>query len=434
MNKNAIVDQAAASPNFRWKPRHTVLLILGITWVATYLERTVMSVAMPYISAEYHLSPLHAGIVLGMFYAGYAVFQVPGGLLADLFGVRIVATMSILWRATFVALTAAASTLAQFVGVRVLFGLGDGVFPACAFKTIATWFPPHERTRANALMLAVMPLGTALAPLAMIPVISLWGWRAAFFALLLPGVLTAALFWIFVKNRPPVDRNDDATAMLPAEKGEAAPVEEKLSKAEVRNVLLRPDVLKYFLVVLTYDTAYWGYWSWLPSYLVNARGLSLTQMGIAASLPSFGGVAGCLVGGWISDKFFSRHRRFPIIVGQLISALLLYLTFTSDTAVKLVIFQTIGGFFLEAFFSTFWALPMTTVSGRLMGVTSGFINMAGQIAAFGAPIVIGFLVAAAGGGYGLTFAFLIGAILLSSLVVLTVSEPSQSKRLVINGV
>lgn len=411
--------------SFRWKARHTVLLILGITWIATYLERTVMSVAMPYIAAEYHLTPLHAGVVLGMFYAGYAIFQVPGGLLADLFGVRIVATVSIIWRAIFVALTAGASNLAQLIGVRILFGLGDGVFPACAFKTIVTWFPARERTRANALMLAVMPLGTALAPLAMIPIISLWGWRAAFLALLIPGVLTAILFWALVKNKTPVSDEHDGTFALASEKEDTSTADEKLSRAELRNILLRPDVVKYFLVVLTYDIAYWGYWSWIPSYLVNDRGFSLTQMGIAASLPSFGGILGCLVGGWISDKYFSRHRRIPIIVGQLISALLLYLTFASGTMVELVIYQTIGGFFLEAFFSTFWALPMTTVPSRLMGVTSGFINMAGQIAAFGAPIVIGFLVAVSGGGYGLTFAFLIGAILVSSLVVLTISEQSH---------
>lgn len=411
----------------RWKARHTVLLILGITWIATYIERTVMSVAMPYIAADYHLTPLNTGIVLGVFYAGYAISQVPGGLLADIFGVRIVATVSIVWRAVFVALTAAATNLWQLLAVRVLFGLGDGVFPASAFKTVAVWFPARERTRANALMLAVMPLGTALTPLLMIPIVSLWGWRAAFYSLLIPGAVTALLFWVFVKNRPPASDTAPAEAQK-IEAGTAEAPRERLTKAEVRKILMRPDVLKYFLAVLAYDTAYWGYWSWLPSYLVNARGFSLSQMGVAAALPSFGGVVGCLVGGWISDKYFANRRRLPIIVGQLISALLLFLTFTADTPAKMIIYQTIGGFFLESFFSTFWALPMTTVSSRLMGITSGFINMAGQIAAFLSPIVIGFLVAAAGGGYALTFAFLIASILVSSAIVLTMSERPRAAQ------
>jgi MFS family permease len=113
---------------------------------------------------------------------------------------------------------------------------------------------------------------------------------------------------------------------------------------------------------------------------------------------------------------------------QLISALLLFLTFTADTATKMVIYQAIGGFFLESFFSTFWALPMTTVPRDLMGVTGGFINMAGQIAAFISPIVIGYLVEAEGGGFALTFAFLIASILVSSVVVFTVSKQPRLQQ------
>lgn len=411
-----------------WKARHTVLAVLGFTWIATCFERTVMSVAMPYIATDYHLSPSSTGIVLGAFYAGYAIFQVPGGLLADLYGVRIIATVAIVWRAIFVALTGAAANLAQLLTVRLLFGLGDGLFPASAIKTIAIWFPIRERTRANALMFAVMPLGTALAPLAMIPIVSLWGWRAAFYALLIPGALTALLFWIFVTNKPSESSRATAEEVLEIEANSVAATRKKLTKADVLNALKRPDILKYFLVVLAYDTAYWGYWSWLPSYLVKARGFSMAEMGVAASLPSFSGVLGCLVGGWVSDKFLSNHRRLAVIAVQLVSALLLFLTFSADTATKMVIYQTIGGFFLEAFFSTFWALPMTTVPRDLMGVTGGFINMAGQVAAFISPIVIGYLVEAEGGGFALTFGFLIASILASSVVVFTVSKQPELQQ------
>jgi sugar phosphate permease len=360
--------------------------------------------------------------VLGVFYAGYAIFQVPGGVLADIYGVRVVATISILWRAIFVALTAATTNLMQLLAVRTLFGLGDGLFPASAFKTIAVWFPKSERTRANSLMLAVMPLGTAIAPLAMIPIVSIWGWRAAFYSLLIPGAVTALLFWGFITNRPSESSRVSVDELLDIEEKSGVPARTKVTKADFVGILKRPDVMRYFWAVLAYDTAYWGYWSWLPSYLVKARGFSIAEMGIAASLPSFGGVLGCLVGGWVSDKYFSNRRRLPIISAQLISALLLFLTFTADTATKMVIFQTIGGFFLESFFSTFWALPMTTIPKNLTGITSGLINMAGQIAAFISPIVIGYLVEMAHGGFAPTFAFLIITILVSSTIVFTVSK------------
>lgn len=404
---------------FRWKARHTVLSILCATWVITYIERTVMSVAMPYIASDYHLSPVDSGLVLSAFFAGYSITQIPGGILADLFGVRVIATFSILWRAIFTTLSGVAGTLTQLLSIRVLFGLGDGLFPASTFKTIAVWFPQGERTRANALMFALMPLGTAIAPLAMIPIVTLWGWRAAFYSLLLPGGITALIFWAFVTNTPSKSNRVSSIELLEIEEGGAAGTHEKLTKAQLLNVLWRPDVLKYFLALFTYDTAYWGYLTWLPTYLVKARGFSITQMGVAASLPELAGVVGCLLGGWVSDRYFSGHRRLPIVFVQVMTCAFLVLTFTADTMPKLLIYQTLTGFFLESFFSTFWALPMTTVSKDLMGITSGFINMAGQIAAFISPIAIGYLVDLARGGFAPTFTFLVVCILISSAIVLT---------------
>jgi MFS-type transporter involved in bile tolerance (Atg22 family) len=115
----------------------------------------------------------------------------------------------------------------------------------------------------------------------------------------------------------------------------------------------------------------------------------------------------------------------PIFASQLVSALLLYLTFTAKTATMLVIYQTLAGLSLTYFFSTFWAIPMNTVPTKLMGVTSGFINMAGQIAAFISPIVVGYLVGATGGNYDLSFMFLIVSLLLSCAILFTLPSKLQ---------
>jgi nitrate/nitrite transporter NarK len=77
------------------------------------------------------------------------------------------------------------------------------------------------------------------------------------------------------------------------------------------------------------------------------------------------------------------------------------------------------------FFPAFWALPMNTVPKELMGVTSGFINMAGQIAAFISPISIGYLVGAAGGNFDITFKFLIVFVLVSCAIVFTLPRKLQ---------
>src|SRR5690349_8670127 len=119
----------AMGNTFRWQARHTVLSILFATWIVSYLDRIVMSVAIPYIAADYHLSPLAMGIVMSVFFAGYSISQIPGGVLADKFGVRKVATLAMLWWSVFTAATGAAGNLTQMLIIRFVFGLGEGVFP-----------------------------------------------------------------------------------------------------------------------------------------------------------------------------------------------------------------------------------------------------------------------------------------------------------------
>ena len=391
---------------FQWQARHTVLTILFVTWIVSAMDRMAMSVAIPYIAADFHLTPQASGLVMSVFYAGYAISQIPGGLLADRFGARRVATLAMVWWSAFTAITGAATNLIQMVVVRFVFGLGEGVFPACAFKTLAVWFPQQERATATAIMLASNPLGVALSPLAVVAIMSFAGWRAVFYALFLPGIVISVFFWIFIRDRPGGDARDP----------------EPRTRVTLGEILRQPDVLKYFLVLFTFDFAFWGFTAWLPTYLVNARGFSMAAMGITASLPFFAGTLGSAIGGWISDRYFSNNRRVPLVASQLISAVLLYLTFTADSASRVVLFQTLAGLFFLSFFSLFWAMPVNTVPQRLMGVASGFINMAGQAAAFISPLVVGYLVGATDGNFDRAFRFLIISLLVSSALVLTISR------------
>lgn len=402
---------------FRWKARYTVMSILVTAFLVSSMDKIAISVALPYIAKDMHLSPVEMGSVMSAFFLSYSISQIPGGLLADKLGVRKVATVAMIWWSTFTGLTGATTSIMQLVSSRFLFGLGEGLFPACAFKTIATWFPKRERATANSVMFAANFLGTAIAPLLVVVIISLWSWRQVFFALFIPGLIAALLFWRFIPNHPSEKVSITETELAEILDGGDGQAQQSVDRLVV--VLLNPIVVKYFLIVFTFDLAYWGFASWLPTYLVQARGLSMVQMGVFASFPAFAGTIGCVIAGWMSDRFFSERRRMPIIVSELCAAVFLYLTFSATSTVTLVIFQTLSGFALMFFFGVFWALPMNSVPARNMGLTGSFINMAGQMAAVVAPLVIGFLVHFSGGHFGTTFAFLIASLLVSSGLVLT---------------
>lgn len=409
-----------------WKGRYTVLSVIVLGFLVASIDRIAMSVAIPYLAADLHLTPVEMGMVMSAFFASYSIAQVPGGILADRLGVRRVATVALVWWSGFTALTGLISNLTQLVATRFVFGLGEGVFPACAFKTVATWFPKRERATANSIMFAAGFLGSALAPLLVVAIIALWGWREVFLILAVPGIGMAYLFWRVIPDHPadkPGLAADELKEMLTDQEEESKNAPE--GKETLRAILLNPLVIRYFLVIFTFDLTYWGFTTWLPTYLVKARGFSLVEMGVFASFPAFAGTIGCILAGWMSDRFFVQRRRMPIILSQMIAAVFLYFMFHATSTASLVIFQTLAGFFMMSFFGVFWALPMNSVRTRNMGVTGAFINMAGQFAAIVAPLVIGYLVQTANGGFGPTFVFLIGALFVSSAIVLSIPAPPR---------
>ena len=161
----------------RWKARYSVMLVLIVSFLVSSIDKVAIAVALPYIAHDMGFSSMAMGSVLSAFFLSYSLSQIPGGLLADRFGARKVATIGMVWWSAFTGLSGAVTNLAQLVSARFVFGLGEGVFPACAFKTIANWFPRRERATANSIMFAANFLGMALAPLLVVAIISLSSWR-----------------------------------------------------------------------------------------------------------------------------------------------------------------------------------------------------------------------------------------------------------------
>lgn len=420
---------------FDWKSRYTVLAILFATSIVSFMDRMAMSVALPYIKADFHLTPLQSGLVMSAFFAAYSLSQIPGGLLADRFGVRAITTVAMLWWSAFTAITGTVANFGQMLVARFLFGLGEGVYPASAFKTVAMWFPRRERGTANAIMLSSSRLGAAIAPLAVVWIMSFGGWRTVFFCLSAPGVLIALVFWLTISGRPSESARISSAELMEIE-GDVDPssVDGGEEKVGIWEILRDRRVILFCVIYFAFDFAYWGFTSWLPTYLIDERGFSMAQMGAAASLPFLAGTIGCIGGGWMSDRIFASDRRLPIIVMPLLSALLLYLTFRTGSVAVVMVCQALSGLTLNFFFASFWALPISTVPRSRMGVTSGVINTAGQIAGSLSPVAVGFMLQVTGGHFSLTFGALVVALLVVSAVALCLPGPEKRVRQSTGGV
>ena len=389
----------------RMKARWRICGLLFLTWLMSYVDRSMMPMAIPLIGQEFHLSTTVMGAVISAFFLGYACMQIPGGLLADKFGARKMMTAGVALWSVFSVLTGAATSLANLIWVRILFGLGEGLHPPAAFKALASWFPSDERARANGVVMSSNTLGPMITPIIFAGLVGAFGWRHAFWLISIPGFLIAAAVYWYVRDQP-------------AEDSKTAPRESE-RHASFTELLRYPALWRLFFIYLAWDVMWWGFQAWLPSYLLKERGFTLIGTGAVAALPFAAGFVGMLIAGYISDRI--RKPRGVLAAVLLGNALFMLLTATAPNATMAVVFLTATGFFLPAIHGPFWSLPMDLLPSRVIGYASGFINTGGQIAGITAPVVIGALIQFTG-HYAAGFTFMAISAAASALLVATLRD------------
>jgi ACS family glucarate transporter-like MFS transporter len=173
------------------------------------LDRVNISIAASSIKTEYALSNIQLGWVFSAFVLGYALFQAPGGRVADKFGPRVVIALAILWWSVFTLFTAIvpvamAGAVALLIAVRFSLGIGEAVMFPASNRLVAKWIPSSERGLANGLIFAGVGAGSAVAPPLITWILLNWGWRWAFYVRVPIGILAALLWYWLVRDTPQV--------------------------------------------------------------------------------------------------------------------------------------------------------------------------------------------------------------------------------------
>lgn len=409
---------------FRWKARYSVLSAIWFGWMFSFLDRMVMSVSLPFIGKDLNIDTTMQGAILSAFFAGYALFQIPGGLLADKFGFRRMMAIGITWWSVFTALTGMILSYPIMLVVRCLFGIGEGCFPGATWKCIATYFPPKQRATATAIQSTVNTLGPAVASLVAAGIIAAFGWRTVFIVLSLPGVLIGLYCWKYVKDNPAEHGHMTPSELAELAAGEAQGTICTSEGLTFKEFLKKPILWQMVGIWFFFDITFWGFVSWLPSYLMKVRGFSLMQTGIAGSIPFLFGAVGTLAGGWLSDHV-KGQRKWLYIPNALIAGFFLYLTYTVPSADMAVVYQSVSSFFMFLAMAAFWGLVMDAIPAHIMGSSSSTVNFGGQAAGFVSPIAMGYLIQASGGSFDTAFIFIIGALVASAVLTLTVGKQAR---------
>lgn len=405
------------------KRRHQVLALLAVLSVLTFLDRLAIALAGPSIQADLHISPETWGWVLSAYVLAYGLFEMPSGAMGDKRGQRGELTRIVTWWSIFTALTGFCRSFWQLATARFLFGIGAaGAYPNSA-GVIARWFPVTERARSQGVVWAASRLGGALAPLLIVPLQQLFGWRSVFWLLGVLGFLWAPIWHARFRNRPCDDPKITAEEL--AEIGENASAHETTTIPWRR--LLHSRALWLIVVAYgCYGAGSWFYFSWFPVWLIHSAHFSLDGE-LLASLPFVMGFCSNLVGGVLGDRLtiqWGARRALRVIpsVCLTLTALVLMAMATFHGKVVIVVLSTLGFGIMDLMLPSAWALCLL-IGGRASGVATGMMNTAGQAGGFVCTILFGYIVHATG-SYDAPL-WLIAGMVLTSAIIFTQIDCTQ---------
>lgn len=403
------------------KIARTTITILFFAWLVDYVDRLVISLALPDIGKTFHLNNVELGGIMSAFAITYALFQIPGGLLNDRFGSRKMMTFALTTWSIFTALTGVVSSYIGLLFVRGLFGISEGMFPSASMKAIGERVPAERRLTANSWVLSSNSFGAALAPLIAAPAIVLVGWRHSFFIVMGLGIVMAIIVW-FALPKVAAERG-----VQKLEKSIPTPVDPNDGVgSKISTILKSGAVWKFALMFGSFDIVIWGLLAWVPTYLIKARHLHLIATGILTSIPWFAGAIGTIIGGWLFDRYFSQHFRRLVVSAEVLGIIFLILMTTSTTVAAYVTYLTFGLFFLQMAFLPIFGLPLRLLSPKVMASGGSIINFGGQAGGFLAPILMGFLIDKF--SYSAGFVLLIVALFVSSVTAFWIPESPEKFR------
>jgi len=400
------------------RARYTVTAFALTLALITYIDRVAISVSAPFIIKDLGLSTIQMGWALAAFGWAYAVFEIPGGWLGDRIGPRRVLMRIVLWWSLFTAATGWAWSATSLIAVRALFGAGEaGAFPNLT-RVFTTWLPVRERERAQALLWLATRVSGAFTPLLVATLIAAFSWRRVFEIFGAVGVVWAIFFYRWYRDAPTEHPavNNAELALLPP------PRDTAIAHGGVPWGTIFTSRAVWLLSIQYMCLAYgwWFYINWLPTYLRNARGTTITMGAMLAGLPLLLGGAGCLVSAAVIPRIaratgsVALARRIVAVTGFIgASTCIVIFTGIADP-VRAMIVLGFAGFFNDFVMPAAWAGTMD-VGGRYSGTVSGAMNTLGSFAGASSVLVVGYLLAWTGGNWTLTFyisaaIYLVGAV------------------------
>ena len=397
----AAASAAVRRTHVRWIP---ILALIAVGTAINYLDRTVLGIAAPHLTKDLGLSATQMGLVFSAFSWSYAALQIPGGIFLDRFGTRLTYFIAIACWSLFTGLMGVVNSLGGLIFTR----LGVGVFEAPCFpansRILATWFPQHERARANSVYSVGMNFGLGFLSVPLFWITQQFGWRGLFFIVGALGIAFSFVWWALYRN-PNESTTVNRAELDYIEAGGGGEYKGQPLVFKWRHI---GALLKYRQVIGASIGQFGGnstlvfFLTWFPTYLVTARGMTFIKAGFMTAVPYLAAATGVVIGGYVSDMMLKRTgsanlaRKLPIVSGMLLASCIILANYVPADNNPLVIAIMSVAFFGQGMTNLGWTVVSDIAPKKLIGLTGGLFNFVTNLAGIITPVVIGITFEATG--------------------------------------
>lgn len=272
-------------------------------------------------------------------------------------------------------------------------------FPANSRLSVQ-WFPNSERGFVTSVYQAAQYISLGLITPLMTFILHFWSWHYVFYYIGIIGVVLGVLWLLYIRD-PMRHKKVNQAEIDYIREGGGVPelgVEEKKEKitfAQIKKVCVNRMMIGVYIGQFCVTSITWFFLTWFPTYLYQAKGMSILKVGFIASIPAIAGFIGGLIGGIFSDYLLKKGysltvaRKLPIICGMLLSCTIIMANYTNSDVI--VVAAMSMAFFAKGFGNLGWCVLSDTSPKEILGVAGGVFNMCGNLASIITPLVIGFI-------------------------------------------
>lgn len=381
---------------FSDKYRYQMAFLMFVLWVLVYWQRVNVTILLVdnafLVDMGLVGESAKQGLLMTVFLISYSLSNILGAPLGDWIGPRKTMLFAMMVSSLAMLLGGLAAGLMTVLAARLILGIGQGVYYPTQSILVKKWFPLAERGKANAIY-GIGCIGPVLAMPVFTFLLANYSWRSIFY--LVAGLGVIGLLPVlkgFITDSPETNRFMTNSEKRYIQKN--SPGEETVQKTSaLQGIKLIITSGNYWLLSISYIaflSIWWGVVTWVPQYLMVARGFSLQSMGFMAAAPYASAALGVLLGGALSDRF-SRRAVFGAVA--LLGAAFCILTAALvDSRIIAAFFIIIAPVFCEMYYAPVWVILQSLLPDHLVGTGSGFMNGFSNLIAAMSPLIMGVLI------------------------------------------